>query len=730
MTITTNTLGSNSAELVIQGPETIANVGAAVETFLVAHGWNLMPSVATTTTAMASTTASAVSASGNIITVTSSSAFAVGMPVQFTGTTFGGIATATTYFILTIPDSTHVTIAATSPIQNAGVTSVALVASATGTLTMACPYAGIPGNTTNNKCRVYWAHCLTGQVFKFIRLNFADLSIDTAQYFTGAAQSADFPTGTNTAYRINWIQHFSYPLQSYLNTATTTTAGANQITTSAGWVVTQTSSSTAGIIATATNSTSAYNVSDLPMYGSTGGTGGYGGGLPAVLYSPSSSNYAYTSVNTYLNATGAVTWNNIVHATSSATPISDWTVLWPTMLQYNNSSSPAYVYISATARSVCIQTKNVDGQWIDWTAVTELENPLGVDNGTTVGKTAWGLTTGMMSANTGVVIRAGATGLGFETNATGNNLGYGVPLTGTSSATIGRADLSLAGGLVSFIAAGSPSYTAPLTAALISGTHTATDQNSLHARFNIFTGPYSTPTTPGGGRTGVYIPQTSKVITALGEAGFLGTLRSRLNFQGTYATATNGSTKFDIYSTTHFRGMGDVMSTQTTTRGTASGKHFALTPTIMFDVSNETSTANLLNNYTIDNIQPAQTPRTDSGLTGLTGNQKGMTQYRTLQPSPMGRAYGIKYVTTGLGPLNTMAISTDANGFASSSGSSTNHIVFNYPSSYNSPDLNNSIGQTTSNLALYYLKPEGFKDDATVQGNIRTSQSVSIAFPK
>lgn len=725
MTITTNTLGSNSAELVVQGPETIANVGAAVETFLVAHGWNLMPSVATTTTSMASTTANAISSSGNIITVTSSTAFAVGMPVTFTGTTFGGIATATTYFILTIPDSTHVTIAATSPIQNAGVTSVALVASAVGSLTMACPYAGIPGNTTNNKCRVYWAHCLTGQVFKFIRLNFADLSIDTAQYFTGAAQSADFPTGTNTAYRINWIHHFSYPLQSYLNTSTTTTANANQIATSSGWAIVQSAVNTSGSLSTATNSTGAYNVSDLPMYGSTGSTGGYGGGLPAVLYSPSTSNYAYTSVNTYLNATGAVTWNNIVHATCSASATGDWTVLWPTMLQYNNSNSPAYVYISATARAVCIQTKNVDGQWNDWTAVTELENPLGVDNGTTVGKTAWGLTTGMMSANTGSVVRAGAAGLGFETSSGSNGLGYGTPF---GSSTI--ASSSGPSGFINYtVATGAVSFTT-ISTALIAGQHTATDQNSMYARFNIFTGPYSTPVTPGGSRTGVYVPQTSKVITALGEAGFIGTLRSRLNYQASYAVAANSYAKLDIYSTTHFRGMGDVMSTQTTTRGTASGKHFALTPSIMFDISNETSTANLLANYLLDNIQPAQTPLTTSAPTGLTGNQKGMTQYRTLQPSPMGRAYGIKYVTTGIGPLNTMAISTDANGFASSSGSSTNHIVFNYPSLYNSPDLNNSIGQTTSNLGIWFLKPEGFRDDATVQGNIRNSQSVSVAFPK
>ena len=725
MTITTNTLGSNSAELVVQGPETIANVGAAVETFLVAHGWNLIPNVATTTTSMASTTATAVSASGNIITVTSSTAFAIGMPVTFTGTTFGGIPTATTYFILTIPDSTHVTIAATSPIQNAGVTTVALVASSVGSLTMACTYYGIPGNTTNNKCRVYWAHCLTGQVFKFIRLNFADLSIDTAQYFTGAAQSADFPTGTNTAYRINWIQHFSYPLQSYLNTSTTTTANANQITTSSGWTTSQQANYTAGTISIYSNNTSVYNVSDLPMYGSTGSTGGYGGGLPAVLYSPSTSNYAYTSVNTYLNSTGSVTWNNIIHATSSAGPISDWTVLWPTMLQYNNSNSPAYVYISATARAVCIQTRNVDGQWNDWTAVTELENPLGVDNGTTVGKTAWGLTTGMMSANTGSVVRAGATGFGFETTGSSNNLGYGNPLTGTAVATFAGPS-----GYINFLVTTNTITFSTITAALIAGGHTATDQNSMYARFNIFTGPYSTPVTPSGSRTGVYVPQTSKVMTALGEAGFIGTLRSRLNYQGMVGNATNGWAKLDIYSTTHFRGMGDVMSTQTTTRGTASGKHFALTPSIMFDVSNETSTANLLANYLLDNIQPAQTPLTSTVLTGLTGNQKGMTQYRTLQPSPMGRAYGIKYVTTGISPLNTMAISTDANGFASSSGSSTNHIVFNYPSSYNSPDLNNSIGQTTSTLGIYYLKPEGFKDDATVQGNIRSSQSVSVAFPK
>jgi len=98
------------------------------------------PTVVTGTTTdvvfsgLTSSTSCTVSvASTDRITVTSSAAFNIGDPVLFTGTVFGNVVVGTTYFILTKPTSTAVTISATL-----GGSTFAL-ADASGTMTMSNP---------------------------------------------------------------------------------------------------------------------------------------------------------------------------------------------------------------------------------------------------------------------------------------------------------------------------------------------------------------------------------------------------------------------------------------------------------------------------------------------------------------------------------------------------------------------------------------------------------------
>ena len=80
-----------------------------------------------------STSCTVTTASTDVITVTSSAAFNIGDPVLFAGTVFGNVVVGTTYYILTKPNGTSVTISATL-----GGSTFAL-ADASGTMTMSNP---------------------------------------------------------------------------------------------------------------------------------------------------------------------------------------------------------------------------------------------------------------------------------------------------------------------------------------------------------------------------------------------------------------------------------------------------------------------------------------------------------------------------------------------------------------------------------------------------------------
>jgi len=57
-------------------------------------------------------TASATTASSNVITVSTITGLAIGMPIVFTGTTFGNIQSGNTYYVYSIPDPTHIVVTA------------------------------------------------------------------------------------------------------------------------------------------------------------------------------------------------------------------------------------------------------------------------------------------------------------------------------------------------------------------------------------------------------------------------------------------------------------------------------------------------------------------------------------------------------------------------------------------------------------------------------------------
>jgi hypothetical protein len=176
--------------------------------------------------------------------------------------------------------------------------------------------------------------------------------------------------------------------------------------------------------------------------------------------------------------------------------------------------------------------------------------------------------------------------------------------------------------------------------------------------------------------------------------------------------------------------MGDVMPTQA---NTASGaKHFAVTPSLVVDIGTDNSNfTNFANEFVLDTWNAHN--RGDQTSWPTNNNFNFQASYLnqssamiTAQPTAIGRLYGIKYVTTSLSTLNTISIKLDTQGFVSSTGSATEHLIFCYPSYYVSPDVVTTIGSG------YYTKAIAGKGAETqlTQNIIRTSQSVSVAFPK
>jgi hypothetical protein len=95
-------------------------------------------------------------------------------------------------------------------------------------------------------------------------------------------------------------------------------------------------------------------------------------------------------------------------------------------------------------------------------------------------------------------------------------------------------------------------------------------------------------------------------------------------------------------------------------------------------------------------------------------------QWRTSEPTLLGRIYNMKFVTSTLTPTNVLSIAIDANGFVDSSGVASDHIVFSYPSDYK---YDSTVTYTTS---LYYYSSETSEKSE----RIKDTMSVAVAFPK
>ena len=494
MTVTTNTLGTNTAEIVITGPgESFLNVNTAINSFLTTHGWTLVPdaTITVTATALNSTTVT-----------TGTTGLAVGMPIKF-GTAAGNVNTTTTYYVLTI-GSGVITISTSNVVQNSGATAYTVSGSNLTGLTITVTSqvngtVGLTGNSTNYGMRGYYAPNLTGADYKYIVVNFADFTIDTGSaiilatgtvtagtYSAGSLGGRYFYTISNQAYRFSGYNNVSFPRDSYFYPNATPTVGI-QIPLSPTFAWTQTTGNYAsGNFGTAYIPTTAQGYTFYP-------------GQTLVAYNSQYNQYALATVNSYNDSVPTLSINNPFWGTLNAASANGW-YLMNYGLNYNQTTAPAYIYISATARHVCIQARNTDGTWFDWTAVCELENPLNLGNN-------WGLTTGYMISNSGFTLNAN-NGNGF--NGYGNNA------------------QNMANYVNINIAAGSLTGNALIRS-------TPLETSNINGKYCIFTGPFAVPATNNASaKAGRYASQISKLITPLGEIGYVTTTR-KSNFESVQA---------------------------------------------------------------------------------------------------------------------------------------------------------------------------------------------------
>ena len=395
--------------------------------------------------------------------------------------------------------------------------------------------------------------------------------------------------------------------------------------------------------------------------------------------------YLDAVVDSHDNVTGVVTVKPFHKGPTSATE-SNWYLLTHSM-NYDTAINPGYIYISASSKHCVIQCRNTGGYWHDFTAVCETENPLALDDASI-------LTTGYMLGNSG--------------NTTNSYTGVDSGAFATSLDT---------GGVH------------PLPA----------ERNNYFNRLRIWTGPFSQPSTRKG-RTS-WNGRLSKITTPLGEVnGCIGiSCTSRhTDFIQEYNHATDNDNLFewDLSTMVHWNSMGDIIPS---TYEPVLGNYWALTGTVVTDLSDETTFSRYsINNVFLDTwtgvsatLGPLQTThghpyyfknygntyqyeRNAEPAEYNTPTQK--MQWRTSEPTLLGRIYNMKFVTSTLTPTNVLSIAIDANGFVDSSGVASDHIVFSYPSDYKF----DSVEYSESNSTETSEKSERIKD----------TMSVAVAFPK
>lgn len=514
----------------------------------------------------------------------------------------------------------------------------------------------------NNNQRVFSAPNLTTGT-KFIRINALDLHIDHAQAYTGTTTV----TATNAA--IRWVNndHLVFPRDSFADG----TIGTVTFSTSAR----QTLTSISGV-----------NIS---------------AGLAEVLYPGqfvrliSRSNtgfYIDAIVNSHDNTTGAVSFTGHHFGPQNNNgSLSDWSILTHRP-SYNSTTNPVYIYISASARHIAIQTKNIDGQWGEWHAVAEVENPLNISTPSI-------LTTGWLLGNSGY-----ARNISIRRSVVPNS---------TSSTTNINTD------------AATDHTTAPTSSA------------SYYNKFSYWLGPYSIPITRDN-RTSFTAARFNKITTPIGEAGPIGGLKRYVYGRTSWYNSTSSGTSnsdalyYWIENVEYFRGMGDVIpdAIEPVTQ-----KQWAFSGVAVTDLSNGVWDSQMLDTFagvwfsSIGTSAFSATSLTQAFSgdvnqpifgTGQWGSVNQQSQWRSQNPTLLGRIHAIKFVTTGLPAGNILSIKIDPNGFADDSGIAQDHLVMNYQSQY---VADNRVGSTT------IPTPLGGEGPAE-QGIVRISQSPSVAFPK
>jgi len=526
--------------------------------------------------------------------------------------------------------------------------------------------------------KVYTSNNTLGSGVKEIKINAIDLHIQHADSFTGTTTVV----ATNDCEKVVHNEYLKYPENLF-----TSTTGSNTFNGSVSQSISPHSSITddkdSSNYLTGTIFNSNYNITITAGLAVTLYKGQF---IRLVSQNDPKNVYLDAVVDSHDNVTGVVTLKPF-HKGPTNTTETNWYLLTHSM-NYDTAINPGYIYISASSKHCVIQCRNTGGYWHDFTAVCETENPLAVDDASI-------LTTGYMLGNSG-------------------NTNHDTTYLDTEA-----------------LSQLSASYTAPPPAT----------RNNHYNRLRIWTGPFSQPSTRKG-RTG-WTGRLSKITTPLGEVnGCLGisvTMR-HTDFVQEYDQPADIDNRFryNISTNVHWNSVGDIIPS---TYEPVLGNYWALSGTVVTDLSDETSfSQHSINNVMLDTwagtstvLGPIQSTHGHPYLfvnntyaystqrnaeVGQYNTPTQKMQWRTSEPTLLGRIYNMKFVTSTLTPTNVLSIAIDANGFVDSSGVASDHIVFSYPSDY-------KYDSTTP------YATENYSDETSEKSErIKDTMSVAVAFPK
>ena len=528
--------------------------------------------------------------------------------------------------------------------------------------------------------KVYTSNNTLGSGVKEIKINAIDLHIQHADSFTGTTTVV----ATNDCEKVVHNEYLKYPENLF-----TSTTGSNIFDGSVSQSFNPHSEVTDESPSTSSYLTSSIFNNDhtITITAGLAVTLYKGQFIRLVSQNDPKNLYLDAVVDSHDNVTGVVTLKPF-HKGPTSTTATDWYLLTHSM-NYDTAINPGYIYISASSKHCVIQCRNTGGYWHDFTAVCETENPLAVDDASI-------LTTGYMLGNSG--------------NTNNDNI--------TSD-----------GGPIDSSTGNTSSYVAPVA------------RKNANNRLRIWTGPFSQPSTRKG-RTG-WTGRLSKITTPLGEVnGCIGisctTRHTRFIMETDHLDDPENIFSWNHSTMVHWNSIGDIIPS---TYEPVLGNYWALSGTVVTDLSDETS----FSQHSIDNVMldtwagsaatlgplqtvygnPYQFKVQTSGNLGFRNAEIGQyntptqkMQWRTSEPTLLGRIYNMKFVTSTLTPTNVLSIAIDANGFVDSSGIASDHIVFSYPSDY-------KYDSTTLYATENYSGEISEKSE-----RIKDTMSVAVAFPK